>query len=86
MTGTGDLDVGIMEAHGCKGECNGDQGEEEEKKEEGKGLLPGTAADSSGLQDPHLVFRPPSLAHPDLHFNTVFQMHHLQKCLMCSSF
>lgn len=33
----------------------------------------GTAVDSNGLQDPHLAVRPPSLAHPDLHFNTVLR-------------
>lgn len=44
VAGAGDLrDVGIREGHTCKGECNRDQGEEEEEKEEGKGLLPGTA-------------------------------------------
>lgn len=46
----------------------------------------GTAVDSNGLQDPHLAVRPPSLAHPDLHFNTGFETHHLQKCFLCSSF
>lgn len=42
-----------------------------------QGLLPGMTVDGSGLQDPHLVFRPPSLGHPNLQFRSVFEMHHI---------
>lgn len=74
--GAGALHVGIREGHACKGECKGDQGEEEEEREEGKGLLPGTAVDGNGLQDPHLVLRPPSLGHPDLYFQWFWDTSH----------
>lgn len=64
------------------------------KSRERQGLLPGMTVDGNGLQDRHLVFRPPSLGHPNLQFRSVFEMHHIhtffcalrQPCNVCFFF
>lgn len=81
VTGTGDLGVDITRPTAAKGSAKGTRVRRKRRGRKGRGL----AWDSNDLQDSHLAFRPP-LAHPDFHFNTVFETHHLQKCFLCSSF